>query len=170
MSLVGHRQTGGLYRSPSAPQLCLQTLLWLRYCVGCQQPAPTEWSVNVWHSHGLPVTVISHSLQLSVKHYPRCGSIKVWQLHYNGAGLCIPATSTSHSGFYSSQLYLKLLTYVLQVTSCHGGLCLCQVVLLLKSFKCVNTNTHTPLDFMISCSFVTLRMGRKPHLPFRQEW
>jgi hypothetical protein len=93
VSLIGHRQTGGLYNSPSVPQLCLQTLLWLGHCVGCQQPAPTEWSVNVWQSHGLPITVISHSLQLSVKHYPRCGSIKVRQLHYSGAGLCIPATS-----------------------------------------------------------------------------
>jgi hypothetical protein len=33
-----------------------------------------------------------------------------------------------------------------------------------------NTNTHTPLDFMTSCSFITHRMGRKLHLPFRKVW
>jgi hypothetical protein len=53
---------------------------------------------------GCPAAVISYGLEVAVKY---CGSVKFQQLHHDGAGLCIPATSTSCSGFFCHQLHLN---------------------------------------------------------------
>jgi hypothetical protein len=62
------------------------------------------------HLMGSPTFVIIHGLQVEVKYYPWHRSIKLWQLHHNGACSSVPAALASYAGLCTCQLLFELLT------------------------------------------------------------
>jgi hypothetical protein len=59
---------GGLYNGPSVPKRCPLMSLQVGHCVKCQLQNG-EWMCGVLT--GCPTIMVSHSLELLVKHNPR---------------------------------------------------------------------------------------------------
>lgn len=107
---------GGLCNGLSEPQGCLCMLLRLRYCVRRRLLVPATQQMHGLLGGCLP-DVNSRGLEMAVKYYPGCGSIKLRRFHLVCTGPYVRSASLPRSGFYCYQPRLEVSMCGLQVMS-----------------------------------------------------
>jgi hypothetical protein len=78
---------------------------WWHQCL-----SPGEWQIDGWPSCCCATTMISHSLRVLVKHWPRCGSVRLLWLHHDSAGPSSSASFMPRLDFCYHQLCLEFQT------------------------------------------------------------